>query len=237
MNTEHQLTFKIAAFAALVEADQNRRAIEQGYDSDLTDAERMSRFRLSTTVKPGHKYTKVDIGDGGRYMVENATGHIFGIKGYGTIHRGHFYGTLDTMNDWFWGNYYPENKKAPLATQGGSSIPKLTKAPAVAQVTHFNQPDGAGVSLHAPTGTPELPATIVALPDVQTLGRDFMTGGVKRNVVTVSDSEQLEWAKGKIADGIQEWWILAKKAGVSAVEFDQAIEGFTRKAVVGALTY
>lgn len=234
MNT---LAHKVAAFAALVEQHQNERAIEQHYGSDLTDDQRKERFGLKVKIKPGNKYTKVNIGTGGRYMVENATGHIFGIKGYGVIHRGHYYGTLDTIHDWFWGNYYPDNMKSALPTQGSSGIPKLTKAPVVAQVTHFNQPDGAGVSLHAPTGTPELPATIVALPDVQTLSRDFMTGGVKRKVVTVSDSEQLEWAKGKIADGIQEWWILAKKAGVSAVEFDQAIEGFTRKAVVGALTY
>ena len=45
-------------------------------------------------IKPGRKYTKVDIGNSGRYMIENATGKIFGIKGYGVIHRGHYYGTL-----------------------------------------------------------------------------------------------------------------------------------------------
>ena len=48
-------------------------------------------------VKPGSKYTKVDVGSSGRFMVVNATGEIYGIKAYGVIHRGHFYGTLDNV--------------------------------------------------------------------------------------------------------------------------------------------
>ncbi len=38
-------------------------------------------------------------------MVENETGNIYGIKAYGVIHKGHFYGTLDTINLYFWGEY------------------------------------------------------------------------------------------------------------------------------------
>jgi hypothetical protein len=60
-------------------------------------------------VIPGPKYTKVDIGPehnmSGKYMIDNATGEIFGIKGYGRIHRGHCYGTLATVGDWYWGGY------------------------------------------------------------------------------------------------------------------------------------
>jgi hypothetical protein len=44
----------------------------------------------------------------GFLMIENDTGMIFGIKGYGVVHRGHYYGTLDTAGQWFWGNYGPE---------------------------------------------------------------------------------------------------------------------------------
>lgn len=51
------------------------------------------------------KYTRIDIGSGGRYMVVNDTGEIYGIKAYCIIHRGHYYGTLDTINDYFWGDY------------------------------------------------------------------------------------------------------------------------------------
>ncbi len=65
-------------------------------------------------VVPGPKYTKVDIGPkgnmSGKYMIDNATGEIFGIKGYGRIHRAHRYGTLDTVNDWYWGGYVGERR-------------------------------------------------------------------------------------------------------------------------------
>lgn len=58
-----------------------------------------------TFIRPGKKYTKVDVGTSGKYMVDNATEEIFGIKAYGVIHRGHKYGTLDTIDDWNWGGY------------------------------------------------------------------------------------------------------------------------------------
>jgi hypothetical protein len=53
-------------------------------------------------------------------MIENATGVIYGIKGYGRVHKGHRYGTLDTAGQWFWGNYGPmkvvtdEGKRQPV---------------------------------------------------------------------------------------------------------------------------
>ena len=56
-------------------------------------------------IKPGRKYTKVDLDTSGKYLVVNETGEIFGIKAYGVIHRGHAYGTLDTINGWNWGGY------------------------------------------------------------------------------------------------------------------------------------
>lgn len=57
-------------------------------------------------IHPGRKYTKVDVGHSGAYMID-ADGNIFGIKAYGHIHRGHQYGTLDTVNEWYWGDYNP----------------------------------------------------------------------------------------------------------------------------------
>jgi hypothetical protein len=44
------------------------------------------------------------------------------------IHKGHFYGTVDTTADYFWGNYYPERLSTPLPKQK-YSIPTLTFAP------------------------------------------------------------------------------------------------------------
>ena len=52
----------------------------------------------------GKKYARVDIGGSGRYMVD-LEGNIFGIKAYGVIHKGHCYGTLDTIEEFFWGDY------------------------------------------------------------------------------------------------------------------------------------
>lgn len=67
-----------------------------------------------TQVRPGNVYTKVDVGPphnmSGRYMVENSTGIIYGIKGYGKVHKGHRYGTLDTVGEYEWGTYYAQRK-------------------------------------------------------------------------------------------------------------------------------
>ena len=57
-----------------------------------------------TTIKEGKKYIKIDVGNSGKYMVDRE-GNIFGIKAYGVIHRGHFFGTLDTINNYYWGEY------------------------------------------------------------------------------------------------------------------------------------
>src|SRR5215467_851693 len=70
-------------------------------------------------VVPGPKYTKIDRGPkgnmSGMLMIENATGRIYGIKGYGKVHKGHYYGTLDETSRWDWSNYYPEKiKRVPV---------------------------------------------------------------------------------------------------------------------------
>jgi len=50
------------------------------------------------------------VGSSGKYMVENETGRIFGIKAYGVIHRGHYFGTLETIHDYNWGSYRAQKK-------------------------------------------------------------------------------------------------------------------------------
>jgi hypothetical protein len=65
----------------------------------------------------GPKYTKLDIQHGGQWsgaLMIDADGNIFGIKAYGVIHRGHPYGTLDTILNWYWGNYYPMPRPASM---------------------------------------------------------------------------------------------------------------------------
>lgn len=91
---------KLAAFADLVTAHQKAEH-EKHYTHEFTGYAK---------VVPGKKYAKVDVGTSGRFMVEMDSGDIFGIKAYGVIHRGHPYGNLDTIQDWYWGDYYPIRK-------------------------------------------------------------------------------------------------------------------------------
>ena len=60
---------------------------------------------VQVSVKPRKKYTAIDIGDGGRYLVENTTGEIYGVKGYGVPNKAHKFGTIDTIYDYHWGGY------------------------------------------------------------------------------------------------------------------------------------
>lgn len=119
---------KISRFAALLQVEQEERLKQQGLSCQA------NMNNAVTSIKDGQKYTKVDIGTSGRYMVENATGNIFGIKGYGQVHKGHFYGTVDEIDQWYWGDYYPQRKASPLPTQTRSGAPVLTFAPQPAEV-------------------------------------------------------------------------------------------------------
>ena len=90
---------KIDHFADVLEAHQLESLKKNNVDCEA------NRINCKTSIKPGKKYTKVDVGNSGKYMVVNDTGEIFGIKAYGVIHRGHQYGTLDTVDNWYWGRY------------------------------------------------------------------------------------------------------------------------------------
>jgi hypothetical protein len=98
----------IDEFARLMQ-DQVRAELKRRFP----DSPRMHDSEI-TQVRPGKVYTKVDVGAphnmSGRYMIENATGIIYGIKGYGKVHKGHRYGTLDTAGEWFWGGYRAERR-------------------------------------------------------------------------------------------------------------------------------
>ncbi len=86
---------KLEALRALIEKEYNEKLL-----SDYPNLK-----PESVTVKPGSKYIKIDVRSSGKYMVEVATGNIYGIKAYGVIHRGHQFGNLDTINDWNWSGY------------------------------------------------------------------------------------------------------------------------------------
>lgn len=92
-------------FAQLV-LEQTKERLARMYSAEQASWEQVA-------VIPGRVYTKVNIGTrhsmSGKYMIENATGIIYGIKGYGKVHKGHRYGTLETAAQWYWGDYvgYP----------------------------------------------------------------------------------------------------------------------------------
>ena len=67
-----------------------------GCEANLLNAKAIYRVK--------RKYTYIDIGQSGKYMI-NKDNEIFGIKAYGVIHNGHFYGTLDTIDHYYWGDY------------------------------------------------------------------------------------------------------------------------------------
>lgn len=94
---------KIQIFAERVKQEHKAQMIKEGFtNQDVIDG------ACETKIIPGKKYTKVDIGQSGKFMIDGED--IYGIKAYGVIHRGHHYGTLDTINDWYWGTYYPQKK-------------------------------------------------------------------------------------------------------------------------------
>lgn len=99
---------KLEAFRAKLEADTRARFTtewERDHKRGLDYPLSVHESAMICTIKMGRKYANVDVGRSGRYMVELATGTIYGIKAYGVIHRGHYYGTLDTVNDYTWGDY------------------------------------------------------------------------------------------------------------------------------------
>ena len=95
----NQFSEKIAVFAQQLEAEQIAELERRNLACEA------NRNNSRTSIKAGSKYTRVDVGDSGKYMVEHATEIIYGIKAYGVIHKGHAYGTLDTIHAWNWSGY------------------------------------------------------------------------------------------------------------------------------------
>ena len=96
------MTTTVEEFAAMLLASRQEELRHLYPTSDQWEWERVN-------VKPGRVYTKVDVGPehnmSGKYMVKNATGVIYGVKGYGVVHKGHRYGTLDEVTSWDWSGY------------------------------------------------------------------------------------------------------------------------------------
>ncbi len=100
---------KLTRFAEMLKVQRIEGLRANGLDCEANVA------NCETNIKPGSKYTKVDIGGSGVYMVVNETGEIFGIKAYGVIHKGHAFGTLDTVDQWDWSGYRGKKRQVDAA--------------------------------------------------------------------------------------------------------------------------
>ena len=99
------MTDKIETFRALVEQHTKARFIAEWERDGKTYPIEVHASAWPCKIKYGRKYANVDVGQSGKYMVVLDTGEIFGIKAYGVIHRGHQYGTLDTIHEYDWSGY------------------------------------------------------------------------------------------------------------------------------------
>jgi len=93
------------SFGAQVQEDRAAELIKNFGETHEKGYDNLQLHIQSWPVKIayGRKYINVDVGGSGVFMVVKETGDIFGIKGYGTIHKGHHYGTLSTLADWDFG--------------------------------------------------------------------------------------------------------------------------------------
>lgn len=83
---------------------------------ELQHNARMSRLYPNLPVEKisvdeGYKFDKVYVvhsngQKAGRYMVESRTGEIFGIKAWTQVNKRRQYGTLDTVDEFDWSDFY-----------------------------------------------------------------------------------------------------------------------------------
>jgi hypothetical protein len=105
------MNHKLEAFRALLESETRARYTAEWERDGRSYPLEVHEREMQCHIKVGRKYANVDRGSSGCYMVDLATGEIFGIKAYGVIHRGHQYGTLDTINEWDWSDYRAVRKQ------------------------------------------------------------------------------------------------------------------------------
>lgn len=95
---------KIEKFAQLLEEQRIETLVRRELDCEA------NLNNCKVNIRPGKKYTKVDVGSSGAFMVDGE-GNIFGIKGYGTINKKKPYGNLNAVDRYYWGGYTPVKKQ------------------------------------------------------------------------------------------------------------------------------
>lgn len=94
---------RVQAFADLLHEEQLAELTKRGWTYEGWEK------GADVEISYAKKYVRVDVGKSGKYLVD-VDENIWGIKSYGVIHRGHCYGTLDTIHEWHWGEYHARKK-------------------------------------------------------------------------------------------------------------------------------
>lgn len=117
---------KLERFRAMLQEQTNTRLANDTTDPAVKAmyAPGGAYYQLATT-KIGRVYVNVDLDKSGKFMVEIATGKIFGIRGYGKVDKTKRYGTLDTIDKWLWGDFHP---KSPRWQQETKELAEQAKA-------------------------------------------------------------------------------------------------------------
>jgi len=158
----------IAPFAALLE-QQQREAFTRDYPGAYLEERRDSACTVKVSM--GKKFARVDIGNSGKYMVDLETGDIYGIKAYGVVHRGHRYGTLETIGEWDWSGYVAQRKQA------ASSL--------------YDELKGAGIPLDNHESdlyfldTPESRAILARFPEKASIAKPFVCMNDRKDWIDV----------------------------------------------------
>ncbi len=112
MEAKIEFDKKIQELATRITKERTERLMKEAKGTRVehyTFEEIKNLHQTGTTIIPGSKYVKINVGGSGMLMVDKE-GNIFGIKAYGVIHRGKHYGTLNTIGQYWWGYYSPEKK-------------------------------------------------------------------------------------------------------------------------------
>lgn len=87
---------KIHYLARLIE-EQTRENLQKKLK--ITSNDLLDQYS-KVSIVPGNKYIKIDIGCSVRYMIDGVD--IYGVKIYGVINKKKYYGTLNTVDNYYW---------------------------------------------------------------------------------------------------------------------------------------
>ena len=107
---------KLDAFVKLVEAEQNARAAVVLTILQEQAIKNGKRGYYEVYSKPGRKFVQIMVGSTCSYFVDKSDGTIFGSKSCKAVNFNRSFGTLDTIHEWDWSNYYGIHKSGEERT-------------------------------------------------------------------------------------------------------------------------